>query len=166
MGCSAAAPTSTSHLSPGHPSATPTLDVTALDPCSLLAADTLAAVHGWAPGTPVRTDPPGGGASACRVDLGGGRTLTAMVLPRAIAPGEGEKFIDSLPPDPDSELHGFGDVAWFGHCDGCPPGTTTSLTTAAAPLEFTLALTDTTPSGTQRLVLESLARGIVERLGL
>lgn len=144
------------------------IDPAALDPCTLLDDGELATVGGWtpAPGGHVRADSALGAGSACTVDLGEGQSLTAIVLPRAIGPDEGEAFIDTLPPDPDSELHGFGDVAWFGHCDACPAGTSASLTTAASPLEFTLALDATRPEASQRLILEALARAVVTRLGL
>jgi hypothetical protein len=64
------------------------------------------------------------------------------------------------------EVHGFGDVAWYGHCDFCPATSTTTLTVAASPVEFTIALQSGQPVAEQRVVAEQLGRQIVDDLGL
>jgi len=164
--CSATT-SSTEAPSPTNPSAGPSQAAASLPAsCDLIDGADLASATGLPVGDGAPVDTTLGVRTGCRYDLPGGEWLELIVKPAAIGPGDGEAFIDSLPPDPDSEVHGYGDVGWFGHCDGCPDGTTTSLTVAASPVQFTIALHLTRPAGAQRIAADALGRAIVEHLGL
>ncbi len=166
VACSAAPSSSPIGTGSVRPSAAPTLDVGTVDPCSAIDPEQLASDTGLSVQSPTPVDTPLGTGSGCRYDLPANQSITVIVSPDPIGPRDGEAYLDSLPPDPDSEVHGFGDVAWFGHCDACPAGTTTSLTVAASPLQFTIAMTLASPIASQHVLADQLGRQIVDRLGL
>jgi hypothetical protein len=150
------------------PAGSPRLDVTSLDPCSLIDAEALAAelLQPVAPGVPAGEA--AGGTAACRYALTEGAGSISIIIKREPASGAGgEAILESLGPRPGlEELHGVGDSAWFGYCPPCPSQATTTLTVIAAPLEFSLAFAGIAPSMAERLQAEALARLIVEELGL
>ncbi len=166
VACGAPASPSPTRLASSRQTAAPTLDVGSVDPCAVIDPGQLASDAGLSVEGRTPVDTPLGTGSGCRYGLGANQSITVIVDPDPIRPGDGEAYLDSLPPDPDSEVHGFGDVAWFGHCDACPAGTTTSLTVAASPLQFTIAMTLNSPVAAQHVLADALGRQIVDRLGL
>ena len=167
---SCAATSRTPSASPAGPSAaaSPRLDVTSLDPCSLLDAETLAEelLQPVAGGIPVND--PVSGTAACRYAVAGGAGSISIIIKREPASAVGgEEILASLGPRPGlEELHGVGDGAWFGYCPACPSEATTTLTVIAAPLEFSIAFEVAVPSMAELIHAEALARRIVEELGL
>lgn len=148
------------------PAATPKLDVATLDPCSLLDAGVLSsAVSAEMPaGEPI---PEQDGYAACRYENAEASTVVTVLVGRTpVEEAEGEAAVEALPPGSGAEeLHGVGGVAWFGYCPPCPAGDTT-LTVIEPPLEFSIGLALPAAEDTRRIVLEGLARGAIERLGL
>ena len=153
---------------PASATESPRLDVAKLDPCSVLDRETVAGelLQDVSPGT-AREDSPTGTA-ACRYTLLSGLAAISLVIDRAPVSGVGgEAILESFGPQPGlEELHGVGDVAWFGYCPACPVAATTTLTVIAAPLEFSIAFEGAAPPLAERVHAEALARGIVEDLGL
>jgi hypothetical protein len=166
VACSATPSPSPTPIASAARTVAPTLDVGSVDPCTLLDPAQLASDSGLSVAGRTAIDTSLGTGTGCRYGIDANQSITVIVDPEPIAPGDGEAYLDSLPPDPDSEVHGFGDVAWFGHCAACPAGTTTSLTVAASPLQFTIAMTLTSPIAAQHVLADRLGRQIVDRLGL
>jgi len=146
----------------------PELDVGTLDPCSILDRATLATKLGVEVSPGVAHESEGTATAACRYAIPGGLAAISVVIDRMPASGSGgEAVLESLGPRPGlEELHGVGDVAWFGYCPSCPAGATTTLTVIAAPLEFSIAFERAVPEAVDEITAEALARGIVEELGL
>lgn len=116
----------------------------------------------------VRASDPAPGTAACRYTLLSGLAAVSVVIKRTpVASVVGEGILESLGPLPGlEELHGVGDVAWFGYCPVCSSSSTTTLTVIAAPLEFSIALEGAALPVAERVHAEALARRIVEDLGL
>ena len=146
----------------------PRLDVANLDPCSILDRETVAAELLQETSVGTAEEDAATGTAACRYTLLSGLAAISLVIDRAPVSGVGgEAVLESLGPRPGlEELHGVGDVAWFGYCPACPVAATTTLTVIAAPLEFSIAFEGAAPPVAERLHAEALARGIVEDLGL
>jgi len=168
----AAASTSCSvpSASPRGASATesPRLDVANVDPCSVLDRETVAAELLEEVSLGTAEEDAATGTAACRYTLLSGLAAISLVVDRAPVSGVGgEAVLDSLGPQHGlEELHGVGDVAWFGYCPVCPAAATTTLTVIAAPLEFSIAFEGAAPPLAERIHAEALARAIVEDLGL
>ncbi|HEX9633901.1 MAG TPA: hypothetical protein VGB34_00210 [Candidatus Limnocylindria bacterium] len=150
------------------PQETPTIDVATLDPCSLLVATTAAEVLGPEVGPGVPDPESAAGTAGCTYQLDADGTSLFVIVMRESASGlVGEELLESLPPDSGAEeLHGVGDVSWFGHCPVCPRQSTTTLTVIAAPLQFSLAFADAVPSPARRIQAEAMARRVIEEFGL
>jgi hypothetical protein len=146
----------------------PRLDVAKLDPCFVLDRETVAAELLGEVSLGTAEEDAATGTAACRYTLLSGLAAISIVIDRAPVSGVGgEAVLESLGPLPGlEELHGVGDVAWFGYCPACPIAATTTLTVIAAPLEFSIAFEGAAPPVAERLHAEELARGIVEDLGL
>ena len=144
------------------------VDGATLDPCTILDVETLAAELGQRVSPGEAREDVATGTAACRYPLLSGLAALSIVVDRSSVSGVGgEELLESLGPLPGlEELHGVGDVAWFGYCPACPTGSTTTLTVMAAPLEFSIAFEGAAPPDQERLYAESLARRIVEELGL
>ena len=144
------------------------LDVAGLDPCSVLDRDTISGelLEEVSQGT--AAEDAATGTATCRYTLLSGLAAISLVIDRAPVSGVGgEAILESFGPHPGlEELHGVGDVAWFGYCPVCPDEATTTLTVIAAPLEFSIAFEGAAPPLAERVHAEALARGIVEDLGL
>jgi hypothetical protein len=143
----------------------PSIDLAQLDPCTLIDRDVLSAA--------VATDLPAGepqpevdGQRACLFDAPAASTSVLVMLSRDPAESGGaEERVDQLPTDGRAEeLHGVGEAAWFDYCPICPDQAATTLTVIEPPLEFTIALTLPAPDMGRRIILEELARGIIDRL--
>lgn len=145
---------------------TPALDVSSLDPCSLLSdAEVSEALAASLSG--VATDGPSGYRACAYADAAASTTLTVLVATRPAPAGQGEDRAGQLPQDGRAEeLHGVGEAAWFDYCPACPDDGSTTLTVIEPPLEFTLALLLPAPEMARRLSLEELARSAVDGMGL
>jgi hypothetical protein len=148
------------------PSVTPTLDVSSLDPCSLLDAGQLSAT--LSAQLTASSGPVVDGYRTCAYDdPAASTTLTVLISTTPANGDQGEEIVGQLPQDGRAEeLHGVGLVAWFDYCPACPDDGSTTLTVMEPPLEFTLALTLPTPDLERRVVLEELARSVIDDLGL
>lgn len=149
-------------------SAAPRVDVATLDPCSLLDSATVAAELGQEVPAGAPADDDARGIATCRYPLLSNLAAMIVVVDRTPASGVGgEGILESLGPRPGlEELHGVGDVAWFGYCPTCPLEATTTLTVIAAPLKFSIAFEGAAPPATEQIHAEALARQVVGQLGL
>ncbi len=163
----ASPPTSSEPLTSAVPASPPAIDVAQFEACELLDLEELsAAVAATLP--PGEPQPDLDGNAACRYDAPEASTSVLVLVAReAAVPGRGEDMVDQLPLDGRAEeLHGVGEAAWFDYCPACPDPTATTLTVIEPPLDFTIALTLPAPDLTRRIILEDLARGAIDRLGL
>lgn len=148
------------------PSAAPTLDIASLDPCTLLDAGELSArLSAQLSASP---GPDVGGYRTCAFDdSAASTTLTVLIATTPANDDQGDELVGQLPQDGRAEeLHGVGLVAWFDYCPACPDDGSTTLTVIEPPLEFTFALILPTPDIERRVILEELARGVIDDLGL
>jgi len=146
---------------------TPAIDVTTLDPCALLdAANLSAAVDAEMPAG--QQQPDQDGYQVCLYDAPDASTrVTVLVADTPAAAGSGERRVDELPIGGNAEeLHGVGEAAWFNYCPVCTNPDATTLTVIEPPLDLTIALELPAPDGTRRIILESLGRSVIDRLGL
>jgi hypothetical protein len=163
--CASASPTS---LPTTPPTPTPpAIDVASLDPCELLDLQLLSeAVDAQLPAGTRRPD--AGGYGACSYDApDASTTVTVLVARQPATGGQGEEIVGQLPLDGRAEeLHGVGEVAWFDYCPPCTEDGASTLTVIEPPLEFTITLLVPAPDAARRVVLERLARAVIERLDL
>jgi len=146
----------------------PRLDVAELDPCAVLDRETVAAEMLQEVSAGTAGEDSTAGTAGCRYTLLSGLAAVSIIIERSPVAGVGgESILQSFGAQPGlEELHGVGDVAWFGYCPVCPVAATTTLTVIAAPLEFSIAFEGAAPPLAERIHAEALARRIVEELGL